>query len=59
MRGNENVDIVKSQETGKDSIKLVPPFGGGVGIQVLIHKSSFKSGHHTRVEDCEREVSGI
>lgn len=36
-----------------------PPFGGGVGIQVLIHKSSFKSGHHTRVEDCEREVSGI
>lgn len=30
MRGNKNVDIVKSQETGKDS-KLVPCFGVGWG----------------------------
>lgn len=58
MRGNENIDIVKCQETGKDSIKLVP-FRSGVGIEGLIHKSSFKSRHHTRVEDGEKEVSGI
>lgn len=31
MRGNENVDIVKCQETGKDTIKLVPCFGVGWG----------------------------
>lgn len=32
--GNENVDTVKSQETGKDSIKLVPHFGVGWGYRV-------------------------